>query len=1111
MTYPRAIQRDPPIGPTGALRTLLVFLACLLPGMAVQGQIRTDGSLGHAPQTLTGPNYVIPQSLGLVSGQNLFQSFSTFNLAVGEAASFTTSTAGIANIISRVTGGSASLLYGNINVLPASGAPNFFLINPAGVTFGAGASINVPAAFHVTTANYLKFSDGNFYSDLAHVSTFSALAPEAFGFLGTTRATIAVGDGSFIAQLAAPVSVIGGDVTVNNADVATYGSADVRVAAVGADQVEIPLTGPLPVLHGNLAITNGGEIYSYTFNQNSGNVYVSAGNITIDTQGSSTFTGIFTDAPSGTGNAGRVQVSAAQNLSVVNGGAISSTTESSGNSAGVFITAGSINIDSESSPYITGFYTDAAQGSTGNAGPVQVTATNGLSLAHAAIISSTTESSGSAAGVLLNVTGPLSIATGSSVYSATSGSGASGPIQVDVAGPLSFASSGQIYTAAYASGNAGPIQVQAQDILANGAGSTTAAGILSIANQGSGNAGDISVATTGGLSLINGGTISSESNSAGNSGNISITAHGNLLVSLSSISADTFSTGAAGNVSVSAANIDLAGSATSSTGITSNSHTATSGPAGTISVVTPGSLSITSGANITSTTSSSFDAGAIKVSAGSIVINSAGVSDRSTGISTNTEKALGGAGSIDVSAVGNLTLLQYGEIESDSELSFGNSGTVRVNAGSLTINAQGEFAGISSSMVSLNPLGKGGSVQVAVSGDLTLKDGGTISSDTFLFGSAGSVQVRAGNILIDGANLIQDTGITSDSNSVQTGANAGTVEVSAQGAISLVRAGAIESSTFSEGHAGSVEVSANTISVDGFASRIDAEALSGSGVPGSVTVDASGSITVSDLAEISIANRSSLANPSGLTPTLLTLSAPNITVTDRGLISAIALGNAPAGDIRIQFGNELLLDPSAISTSSVSGNGGSITILGGQILELNQSAITTSASGSKGNGGNIIIDVDALILNSGFIQANTTAAKAQGGNVLIDVEALIPSGDSLFVGGSTPYVFEPDVFGFNVIQAAAPTGLSGTIRITNPALDLSASLSALGERFLTNGALGRDRCQHTAGSSLASGGRGGFAPSARNLVRADPETTPDGHALQDTRLELAALEMECPH
>lgn len=76
-------------------------MVALLPS-ARAGSIVTDGSVGPV-QTLTGPEFLIPQSLGKVVGENLFLSFRSFGLDQGQSALFRASVAG--NVITRVTGG----------------------------------------------------------------------------------------------------------------------------------------------------------------------------------------------------------------------------------------------------------------------------------------------------------------------------------------------------------------------------------------------------------------------------------------------------------------------------------------------------------------------------------------------------------------------------------------------------------------------------------------------------------------------------------------------------------------------------------------------------------------------------------------------------------------------------------------------------------------------------------------------------------------------------------------------------------------------------------------------------------------------------------------------
>ena len=1035
---------------TGAVAGLLVALGLASPSHA---QIRTDSSLGHAAQSLTGPNYVIPQSVGLLSGNNLFESFSTFNLASGESANFLTSSTGIANIISRVTGGTASTLNGNINVFPAGGAPNFFFINPAGVTFGAGASINVPAAFHVSTANYLKFPNGRFYSDTVHVSTFSSLAPEAFGFLGTTRATINVSDNTFLGQGGAPITVTAGDIVVDNATIATFGGGDVRIAAVGQDSVEVPLTGNLPLLHGNLNVLDGGSIASIATSTDSGNVLVSAGSIGIDSRGNSFFTGIYTDTPQGsTGNAAAVNIRAGS-ITLVDAGSISSTSESSGN-------AGSVNI---------------------------------------------------AASAAMSLTG------GALIYTAAYDSGNAGLVNIATGGTLALSGHAQIFSGAYDTGNAGSVAISASNINLVSDNQPQGTSIYSGAVQGTGNAGNVAISASN-LSMVGGASIGANTQSSGNAGNVDVALAGILtMTSGSVISSSTKGPGSAGAVSVSAASLGLTGNADSFTGIASNSLLPNSGASGSVTVATPGALTIATGAGITSTSASAFDGGSIKVSAGSLFIDGGNQNNVATGISSSSLEALGSAGTVEVDVKGALTILNGGGIGSDSDESYGNSGLVRVNAGSLLINSEGNVAGasISSNSNSFNPNGRGGNVVVNVVGNLTLLDSGEISADSYILGDAGSVFVSAGNIVIAGSGPKSAAGISSQSILPLSG-NAGNVEVSSANGLTITNDGSISTSTASAtGRAGNITVNARDISIDGFGSTINAEAVFGSsGQTGNVTVTASNSITLSNEGELSIANAGTATDPALVKQSLLNVSAPSIQIDGGAAISAISFGNVAASNIKVSFGDLLSLEQGAISTDDIKGNGGSITIAGNGLLELQKSSITTSVFGSSGNGGNIQISSGILILDSGFIQANTVANNGQGGTVVIDTPALLTSGDSLFLGGSTPYSFGPEVFGYNVIQAAAPTGISGAINISNPALNLAGSLTALGGKVLEGGALGRDRCQTRAGSSLTLGGRGGLAPSAHSLVRADPPitsaspltTNADSNASQN----LLVAQGECP-
>src|SRR4029434_7767316 len=130
-----------------ALSLLFLFINA---GMSA-GQVVLDGKFGSG--ALAGPNYNITAKMGAIHGNNLFHSFAQFNLAACEVAAFS-GPDNIRNILSRVTGGSPSLIDGTIrSEIPGA---NFFFLNPNGVMFGPNAALDVSGAFSATSAHYLK-------------------------------------------------------------------------------------------------------------------------------------------------------------------------------------------------------------------------------------------------------------------------------------------------------------------------------------------------------------------------------------------------------------------------------------------------------------------------------------------------------------------------------------------------------------------------------------------------------------------------------------------------------------------------------------------------------------------------------------------------------------------------------------------------------------------------------------------------------------------------------------------------------------------------------------------------------------------------------------------
>jgi filamentous hemagglutinin family protein len=119
---------------------------------------------------------------GTQAGGNLFHSFRDFNLNSSQVANFL-SNPQIQSILARVNGGNPSLINGLLQV--TGGNSNLFLMNPAGIVFGQGASLNVTASFTATTANQVGFGNNlfNAFGD----NNFSALIGNPDSFLFTTN------------------------------------------------------------------------------------------------------------------------------------------------------------------------------------------------------------------------------------------------------------------------------------------------------------------------------------------------------------------------------------------------------------------------------------------------------------------------------------------------------------------------------------------------------------------------------------------------------------------------------------------------------------------------------------------------------------------------------------------------------------------------------------------------------------------------------------------------------------------------------------------------------------------------------------------------------------
>jgi filamentous hemagglutinin family protein len=139
-------------------RAIFLAFACSFFCLPSKAQISPDGTTATVVNTNDGNNFDL--SGGDRAGGNLFHSFGNFSVPNGGSANFLNSP-DIQNIISRVTGGNISTIDG---LIKANGAANLFLINPAGIVFGANSSLNIGGSFLGSTADSLLFNDGTEFS-----------------------------------------------------------------------------------------------------------------------------------------------------------------------------------------------------------------------------------------------------------------------------------------------------------------------------------------------------------------------------------------------------------------------------------------------------------------------------------------------------------------------------------------------------------------------------------------------------------------------------------------------------------------------------------------------------------------------------------------------------------------------------------------------------------------------------------------------------------------------------------------------------------------------------------------------------------------------------------
>jgi filamentous hemagglutinin family protein len=269
-------------------RNSIVPLGVALLGVSVaassaQAQIVATpaGALGATGTNVSAPAGAVTITGGTTTGTNLFHSFSQFSLSDTSSATFQPA-AGITNILSRVEGGSTSVINGAISVAGNAGA-NLYLMNPSGIIFGPNATLNVPASFVPTTAAAIGFNDITTVGTAPTANYFNAVGNNVYGNLtgGPTSLLFPPGANGAIVNLG-NLSVPAG---ANNA-LALFGGTVLQatdVNAPGANVIAASVPSPRVV-----RFSQPGNLLSLEFPAGS---FAGTNGLTQGANGAVTFTG----------------------------------------------------------------------------------------------------------------------------------------------------------------------------------------------------------------------------------------------------------------------------------------------------------------------------------------------------------------------------------------------------------------------------------------------------------------------------------------------------------------------------------------------------------------------------------------------------------------------------------------------------------------------------------------------------------------------------------------------------------------------------------------------------------------------------------------------------
>ncbi|MCC5668063.1 filamentous hemagglutinin N-terminal domain-containing protein [Nostoc sp. CHAB 5784] len=945
-----------------------------------QAQITPDNTLSSEASQLN-QNLIINGALGdkidggATRGSNLFHSFSEFNIQDGQRVYFA-NPSGIENILTRVTGGNASNIFGTLGV---DGAANLFLINPNGILFGQNARLDVQGSFVGTTANGVQFGNQGIFSatnpqapplltiqpsalwfnqlNPGAAIQNNSVAPAGIDAAGFNAYGLRVADGKSLLLVGGNVSMDGGELNAYGGRVELGGLAAPGNVNLLFNGDNLSLKFPENVTRAEVSLTNQARVYVEA--SGSGDIAINARNIDI-LRGSLLNAGIAEGLGKPETTAGDITLNATGEIKVADSGSKIRNLvreDSKGNGGNIFIDSGDFSLSD-------GAQLEASTSGVGNAGNVTVGAKNAISLANSAQIATSTLGKGNAGNIQINADDSVFVSNGSVIQAATFGQGNAGSITIEAGNTISFdgVGSNNITTGAYSV--VGPFAIPSPELIEKNI--NIRARSLSLVNSaqiatstiGKANAGNIQINADDSVFVSNGSVIQAATIAQGNGGNIFIDSGSFSLRDGAELEASTSGVGNAGNVTVRAKNaVDLANA-----NILSAVEAGGVGKGGNIDI-NAATLSLTDSAQLlTITRAASATQPAGRGDAGNVNLKITGAvdiagekNDFKSGIRSNL-----GTGTV------------------------GNGGNIFIDSGSFSLRDGAELN------ASTSGVGNAGNVTVIAKDAISLANGDILSAvEAGGVGKGGNIDINAATLsLTDSAQLLTITRAASATQPAGRG-DAGNVNVKVTGAVDIAGkkndfSSGIRSNvgTGTVGNGGNIFIDSGSFSLrDG--AELEAS-TSGVGNAGNVTVRAKDTVSLAGGDIFSDVETGGVGNSGGIN-----IRGSSLSLTDDAQLSASTFGQGNAGNViilakdKVSFSGSNSEVFSAVGLLGI-GNGANINIRARSLSLANSALIATSTLG-KGNAGNIQINADdSVFVSNGSVIVPATFGQGNAGSITIE-------------------------------------------------------------------------------------------------------------------------------